>query len=92
VALESVLLGGFALTLLSLGYVLTFRVETALAFQRRYAEALSSVPPSENPEYYERTYEHRRGVFRLGGTVFLLVGTAVLSVTVYGTFFVDSFA
>ena len=87
---ESVLLSVLALTLLGLGYVFAFRVERAIAFQRRYAEALSSTPPSENPEYYEETYEHRKGVFRIGGAVLLAVGVLVLAMAVYGTFFVGS--
>jgi hypothetical protein len=91
VSLASVALGAFVLILLGIGYVLAFRVETAIAFQRRYAEALSSIPPSENPEHYEETYEHRRAVFRLGGTVLLVVGGCLLAMVVYGTLFVESF-
>lgn len=71
--------------------MLVFRVEKAIAFQRRYAEALSSAPPSENPDYYEETYEHRKVVFRLGGVVFLAVGGILLTMVVHGTVFADSF-
>jgi hypothetical protein len=91
VSLGSILLGALPLTLVGLGYVFAFRVETAIAFQRRYAEALSSVPPSENPEYYGETYEHRKGVFRIGGAVLLTVGLFLLGMVVYGTVFVESF-
>ena len=90
-SLTSVGLSVFALGLLGLGYVCAFRVETALAVQRRYAEALSSMPPSEQPEYYEDTREHRAWVFRMGGVVLLGVGTVLLSMVVYGTLFVASF-
>jgi hypothetical protein len=81
----SIALAVLALVTLGLGYVFAFRVETALAFQRRYAETVSWAPPSENPEYYETTADHRKGVFRFGGTVLLLVGTFLLAMLVYGT-------
>ncbi|AXG06004.1 hypothetical protein DU500_05850 [Haloplanus rubicundus] len=90
-SLASIGLSAFALGLLGLGYVFAFRVETALAVQRRYAEALSSMPPSEHPDYYEDTREHRTWVFRLGGAVLLGVGAVLLSMVVYGTLFVASF-
>ena len=90
VSLTSVGLSVFALGLLGLGYVFAFRVETALAVQRRYAEALSSMPPSEHPDYYADTREHRAWVFRLGGVVLLGVGAVLLSMVVYGTLFVAS--
>ncbi|WP_089820961.1 hypothetical protein [Halogranum amylolyticum] len=90
-SLDSIALSAFALILLGIGYVFAFRVETAIAFQLRYAEALSSIRPSENPEYYEETYEHRKGVFRVGGTVLLVVGAFLLAMVVYGTLFVESF-
>lgn len=64
-SLESIALGALALVFLGVGYVFVFRVETALRFQRRYAEAVSRKPPSENPEYYESTCELRKGVFSL---------------------------
>lgn len=76
---------------LGVGYVFTFHVETALAFQERYAETVSWRPPSENPEYYEDTREHQRGIFQLGGVVLLAVGALLLVVSMYGTFFVESF-
>lgn len=90
-SLEPIVLSSLPLLLLGIGYVFVFRVETAVAFQRRYAEALSSTPPSENPEYYEETYEHRRAVFQLGGGVLLAVGTVLLAMVVYGTVLVESF-
>jgi len=89
-SIDVIALGFFTLLLLSLGFVLAFRVETALAFQRRYAEALSSTPPSENPDYYEETYEHRKAVFRMGGSVLLAVGVSLFAMVVYGLFFVGS--
>jgi uncharacterized membrane protein YiaA len=79
-----------ALALLGIGYIFAVRVETALAVQERYAESASSLPPSENPEYYEDSREHRVWVFRLGGTVLLVVGVLLLATAVYGTVFVDS--
>jgi hypothetical protein len=88
---ESVVLAAFALTLLSVGYALAFRAEAAVALQRRYAEAVSSTPPSERPDYYEETYDHRKGVFQLGGVVFLLVGAGLLAMWTYGALFVESF-
>lgn len=91
VSLESIVLGAFALVLLGIGYALVFRVETALAFQRRYAEAVSSTPPSEHPEYYEETSEHRKGVFWIGGAVLLAVGASLLAMAVYGEFLAGSF-
>ncbi|WP_435344891.1 hypothetical protein [Haloarchaeobius sp. HRN-SO-5] len=90
VSLEMVVLAAVALLLLGLGYVFAFRVETALAFQRRYAEAVSSAPPSEQPEYYEDTAEHREWTFRFGGVVLLMVGAFLLAMSVYGAFFVGS--
>lgn len=87
VSLELIVLGALVLALLGLGSVLVFRVEAAMAFQRRYAEALSSTPPSENPEYYQETYGHRKAVFRLGGTVLLVVAASVLATAAYGLFF-----
>ncbi|WP_239524391.1 hypothetical protein [Halogeometricum borinquense] len=66
-----------------------FRVETALAVQEKYAEAASSTPPSENPEYYEETHEHRRWTFHLGGMVLLAAGALLIAAAVYGTFFVE---
>jgi len=87
VSLTAVGLGVFALGLLALGYVCACRVETALAVQRRYAEALSSMPPSEHPKYYEDTREHRAWVFRLGGAVLLGVGTVLRSLVAYGALF-----
>jgi hypothetical protein len=90
VSLASAGLTAFALGLLTLGYVLAFRVETALAVQRRYAEALSPMPPSAQPDYYEDTREHRVWVFRLGGAVLLGVGALLLSMVAYGTLLVGS--
>jgi hypothetical protein len=90
VSLAFVGLSAFALGLLTLGYVFAFRVETALAVQRRYAEALSSMPPSERPEYYADTREHRAWVFRLGGAVLLGVGAVLLSLVAYGTLVIAS--
>lgn len=55
-----IILSVLALTLLGIGYAFVFRVERAIAFQRRYVEALSSTPPSENPKYYEHTRKHRK--------------------------------
>ncbi|WP_135821484.1 hypothetical protein [Halostella litorea] len=86
----SVGLGAFALALLGLGYALAFRVETALALQERYAESVSWKPPSEDPEHYEDLREQRAWTFRLGGAVLLAVGTFLLAVTLYGTFFAAS--
>jgi hypothetical protein len=87
VSFTALALGAVALSLLTLGYVFAVRVETALALQRRYAEALSSMPPSEHPDYYEDTREHRTWVFRMGGAVLLGVGAVLLSLVVYGTLF-----
>jgi hypothetical protein len=91
VSLTSVGLSVFALGLLTLGYVFAFRVETALAVQRQYAEALSSMPPSEHPDYYDDTHEPRTWAFRLGGVVLLGVGAVLLSLVAYGTPFAASF-
>jgi hypothetical protein len=91
VSLEPIVLSALPLLLVVLGYTFVFRVEAATALQRRYAESLSSTPPSENPEYYEETYEHRKAVFRLGGVVLLVVGLFLLAMVVYGTVFVESF-
>lgn len=88
---EAVVLAAFALVLLSLGSALAFRVEAALSLQRRYAEAASSTPPSENPDYYEETRDHRKGVFQLGGVVLLLVGAGLLAMWTYGALVVESF-
>ena len=90
-SLEPIALGALPLLLLIIGYVFVCRIKMAMAFQRRYAEAVSSTPPSENPEYYEETYEHRKAVFRLGGVVLLAVGAFLLAMVVYGTVFVESF-
>lgn len=76
--------GSLILLLLSIGSLLAFRAETAIAFQRRYAEVLSSTPPSEDPEFYEDTHQHRKTVFRLGGGVLIAVGVFLLAVLVYG--------
>lgn len=89
-SLELIAPGVLISILLGIGYLLVFRVEKAIAFQRRYAEALSSTPPSENPEFYEETYDHRKAVFRLGGGVLLAVGVFLLMIMVYGTVVVDS--
>jgi hypothetical protein len=85
-SLVPVVLSVLALAMLGTGYTFAFRVESALAFQRRYAEALSSTPPSETPGYYEETREHRKTVFRVGGVVLLVVGCLVLAAAVYGAF------
>lgn len=90
-SLESISLGVLALVLLGVGYVFVFRVERALSLQERYAEAASWKPPSEDPDHYEDTREHRQGVFQMGGGVLLAVGTLLLAVSIYGTFFVESF-
>jgi hypothetical protein len=42
VSLELIVQGTLVLALLGLGSVFAFRVATTIAFQRRYAEALSS--------------------------------------------------
>ena len=91
VSLGLIALGLLILGLLGLGSVLVFRVEAAIAFQRRYAEALSSAPPSDAPEFYEETHDHRTAVFRLGGAVILVVGISLLALVAYGAFFVESF-
>lgn len=90
-SLESISLGVLALVLLGVGSVFVFRVETALNFQERYAEAVSWKPPSEDPAHYEDTREHRQGIFQIGGVVLLAVGTMLLAVSIYGTFFLESF-
>ena len=89
-SLELIAPGVLILILLGTGYLFVFRVEKAIALQRRYAEALSSIPPSENPEYYVETYDHRKAVFRLGGGVLLAVGVVLLAIMAYGTVVVDS--
>lgn len=90
-SLESISLGGLAVVLFSTGYLFTVQVETALAVQERYAETVSWKPPSNNPEYYDDLREHRLWVFRLGGVALLVVGTLLLVVALYATFFVESF-
>lgn len=90
-SLESIALGALAVVFLGSGYVCIVRVEMAPAFQEQAAEAISWRPPSEDPEYYKDTQEHRQGVFQLGGGVLLTVGALLLAVSIYGTFFVDSF-
>ena len=60
-------------------------------FSGTVAEAASWKPPSEDPDHYEDTHEHRQGVFQMGGGVLLAVGTLLLAVSIYGTFFVESF-
>ena len=84
-------MGVLALAILSVGYLFAFRVERAIAFQERYAEAISWKTPSEDPAYYEETREHRWKVFQLGGGVLLSVGTLLFTVSMYATFFVESF-
>ncbi|MDG5775441.1 hypothetical protein VB773_11210 [Haloarculaceae archaeon H-GB2-1] len=84
---EMILPAALALIVASLGCVLVFHVETAMALQRRYAETVSWAPPSEHPEYYGKTAAHRKGVFQFGGVVLLLVGISLLTLIVYGTFF-----
>ncbi|NHX37358.1 MULTISPECIES: hypothetical protein [Halolamina] len=90
VAPTQVALWLLALATLGVGATFVFRTETALALQKRVAERLSWAPPSEHPDYYEDTREHRRWTFRFGGVVLLLVGVLLLGVSVYGTFFVAS--
>lgn len=89
-SLDLIAPGVLILILLGVGYLFAFRVEKAIAFQRRYAESLSSTPPSENPEFYEESYGHRKAVFRLGGGVLLAVGVFLLTILVYGTVVVDA--
>lgn len=89
--LESISLGGLAVVLISTGYLFTVQTETALAFQERYAATVSWKSPSGNPEYYDDMREHRLWIFRLGGVALLVVGTLLLVVAVYATFFVESF-
>jgi hypothetical protein len=72
------------------GFVFALQTDLALRFQRRYAEAASSVPPSENPEFYDATEDHRTAVFRIGGTVLLVVGTGLLAVATYAAFFAST--
>ena len=76
---------------LGVGATFAFRTETAIALQERAAERVSSTPPSENPEFYDDTEEHRLWTFRFGGVVLLIVGSLLLGVAAYGTFVVDSF-
>jgi len=91
VSLALLTIGALGLGTLGIGGVFVLRTEVALAYQERYAEALSSTPPSENPGYYAETREHRKWVFRLGGAVLAAVGAVLLAVSVYGTLFVESF-
>jgi hypothetical protein len=91
VSLESVTLGVLSLLHLGAGYLFAFRVETALAIQRRYAEAVSWKRPSDDPAYYQETRDHRKGIFQLGGGVLIVVGALLLAVSVYATVFAESF-
>jgi len=84
-------LWALALAVLGTGYALALRTETVLAIQARYAESVSSPPPSEDPDHYEQTRQHRRWTFRFGGTVLLVVGSVALATAVYATFLIGSF-
>lgn len=88
VSIESLSVGVLALLILGTGYVFTLRVETALALQERYAEAISWKPPSDDPAYYDEMRTHRREVFQFGGGVLLVVGGLLLAVAIYATLFV----
>lgn len=80
-----------ALGTLGVATALAFRAESAVQIQERAAERLSWAPPSEHPDYYAETREHRIWTFRFGGTVLLLAGSLLLAAAVYATLFVDSF-
>lgn len=84
-------LWALALGILALGAGLAFRAGTAIRVQERLAERISWAPPSDHPDYYDDTREHRLWTFRFGGTVLLVVGACLLAVAAYATLFLESF-
>ena len=84
-------LWALALGTVGLGAGFAFRPETALTVQEWAAERVSWAPPSEHPDYYDDTRQHRLWTFRFGGTVLLVVGSFLLATAVYATAFVESF-
>jgi hypothetical protein len=91
VSLEAIAIGILGLAQTGLGYVFVFRTEIALSAQERFAETLSSTPPSENPTFYANTEAYRSRVFRLGGVVLGLFGVALVTVAVFILLFVPTF-